>query len=265
MLLVLDVGNTNTVLGVFEQDILKHQWRIKTDRYKTEDEFGILIKSLFEHKGLQLTDINGIIISSVVPPIMFSLEKMCKTYFNQEALIVGKETVQSNLKMCYPNPQEIGADRVVNAVGAIKEHGAPLVIIDFGTATTYCYINEDEEYCGGIISPGINISMEALYQKASKLPKIEIEAPSNIVGKSTVEAMQSGVFYGYVGQVDGIVERIKKSMRKKPTIIATGGLASLIGDASETIDVIDPYLTLKGLYIIYQNNNLKNKGELHHE
>ncbi|SET83978.1 pantothenate kinase [Oceanobacillus limi] len=254
MLLVLDVGNTNTVLGVFEKDILKHQWRIKTDRYKTEDEFGILIKSLFEHKSLKLTDITGIIISSVVPPIMFSLEKMCKDYFNQDALIVGKDTVHSTLKMCYPNPKEIGADRVVNAVGAIKEHGSPLVIIDFGTATTYCYINEHEEYCGGIISPGINISMEALYQKASKLPKIEIEAPKDIVGKSTVEAMQSGVFYGYVGQVDGIVKRIKQSMNQNPTVIATGGLATLIGDSSEMIDIVDPYLTLKGLYVIYQKN-----------
>ncbi|MFD2045555.1 type III pantothenate kinase [Ornithinibacillus salinisoli] len=257
MLLVLDVGNTNTVLGVFKEDTLIHHWRIKTDRYKTEDEFGILIKSLFEHKQVQLTDIHGIIISSVVPPIMFALEKMCKDYFNIEALIVGKETVQSTLKMCYPNPKEIGADRIVNAVGAIREHGSPLVIIDFGTATTYCYINENAEYCGGIISPGINISMEALYQKASKLPKIEIEAPTNIVGKSTVEAMQSGVFYGYVGQVDGIVERIKQSVDQNPIVIATGGLAPLIAESSDTIDIVDPYLTLKGLNVIYRNNMLK--------
>jgi type III pantothenate kinase len=156
--------------------------------------------------------------------------------------------------MCYPNPKEIGADRIVNAVGALKEHHAPLIIIDFGTATTYCYINESKEYCGGVISPGISISMEALYKRASKLPKIEMEAPESVVGKSTVEAMKSGVFYGYIGQVDGIVNRIKQTTRKDAKVIATGGLASLIGESSETIDYVDPNLTLKGLYEIYKMN-----------
>ncbi|MFD1040716.1 type III pantothenate kinase [Virgibacillus byunsanensis] len=254
MLFVLDVGNTNTVLGVFKEDELIYEWRIKTDRYKTEDEFGILIKSLFEHKGITFADIQGIIISSVVPPIMFALEKMCQYYFNQEALVIGKDSVRYSLKMSYPNPREIGADRIVNAVGAIDAYGGPLIIIDFGTATTYCYINEKNEYHGGIIAPGIHISMEALYAKASKLPKIEIEAPQNVVGTSTVEAMQSGFFYGYVGQVDGIVNRIKKQSIEAPTVIATGGLAPLISNASDTIDVVDPHLTLKGLYLIYQNN-----------
>ncbi|WP_099160058.1 type III pantothenate kinase [Virgibacillus ndiopensis] len=259
MLFVLDVGNTNTVLGVFEKDQLKHEWRIKTDRYKTEDEFGMLIKSLLDHKAIALSDINGIIISSVVPPIMFALEKMCTIYFNQKPLIIGKDTVQSFLKMGYPNPKEIGADRVVNAVGAIEEYGSPLIIIDFGTATTYCYINEKKEYKGGSIAPGIHISMEALYSKASKLPKIEIQAPDNVVGSTTVEAMQSGVFYGYVGQVDGIVNRIKQQSEIEPKVIATGGLASLISDASQTIDHVDKHLTLKGLYLIYKKNmQLKN-------
>lgn len=254
MLFVLDVGNTNTVLGVFEQEQMKHEWRIKTDRYKTEDEFGMLIKSLFAHKGLGFSSIDGIIISSVVPPIMFALEKMCRDYFHIEPLIVGKETVSSCLEMCYPNPKEIGADRVVNAVGAIKEYGAPLIIIDFGTATTYCYVDEQEQYCGGIISPGITISMDALYQKAAKLPKIEIEAPPSVIGLSTIEAMQSGIVYGTVGQVDGIVNRIKQTMNTNPKVVATGGLARLIANASDTIDVVDPYLTLKGLYHIYHKN-----------
>ncbi|WP_404457028.1 type III pantothenate kinase [Oceanobacillus kapialis] len=254
MLFVLDVGNTNTVLGVFEQDELKHEWRIKTDRYKTEDEFGMLIKSLFDHKGIAFSDIHGVIISSVVPPIMFALERMCQLYFHQEPVVIGKDEVQSYLKMKYPNPKEIGADRVVNAVGAIAEYKAPLIVIDFGTATTYCYINKDEEYEGGVISPGINVSMEALYSKASKLPKIEIVPPHNVVGTSTVEAMQSGVFYGYVGQVDGIVKRIEQQNNINATVIATGGLASLISDASETIDHVDSHLTLKGLYLIYQRN-----------
>lgn len=254
MIFVLDVGNTNTVLGVFENDQLKHEWRIRTDRHKTEDEFGMLMKSLLGHRSIQFSDIKGIIISSVVPPIMFALEKMCDIYFNQKPLVIGKDTVNHFLKMAYPNPVEIGADRIVNAVGAIAYYEAPLIIIDFGTATTYCYINEKEEYEGGSIAPGIHVSMEALYQKASKLPKIEIEAPANVVGTSTVEAMQSGVFYGYVGQVDGIVSLIKQQAKKEPAVIATGGLASLISNASATIDHVDKHLTLKGLYLIYKKN-----------
>lgn len=254
MLFVLDIGNTNMVLGVFEQDKLKYEWRIKTDRHKTEDEFGVLINSLFDHKGIAFSDIKGIIISSVVPPIMFALEKMCRIYFNLNPLIIGKETVQPFLKMSYPNPQELGADRIVNAVGGIELYGAPLIIIDFGTATTFCYINEEAAYHGGIITPGIQISMEALYSKASKLPKIEIQAPPQVVGLSTVDAMQSGVFYGYVEQVDGLVRRIKKEMNAKPKVVATGGLAKLMAEASNTIEIVDTHLTLRGLYSIYQKN-----------
>lgn len=258
MLFVLDVGNTNTVLGVFEDDQLTHEWRIKTDRYKTEDEFGMLLKSLLEHKGILFKDIHGIIISSVVPPIMFSLEKMCRKYFNQEALVIGKDSVESFLPMKYPNPKEIGADRIVNAVGAIEEYGSPLVIIDFGTATTYCYVNEKNEYEGGAITPGIHISLEALYNKASKLPKVEITSPSNVVGTSTVEAMQAGIYYGYIGQVDEVVSRIKDQAKETPTVVATGGLAKLISDDSKTIDHVDANLTLKGLYIIYKRNQEAN-------
>jgi len=254
MLFVLDAGNTNTVLGVFKDDTLIHEWRIKTDRHKTEDEYAVLVKSLLEHEAISFSDITGMIISSVVPPIMFALEKMCTKYFHLEPMVLGKESVRSFLKMAYPNPEEIGADRIVNAVGAIEEYGAPLVIIDFGTATTYCYIDDAKAYCGGLIAPGILISMEALNSKASKLPKIEIQAPENVIGTSTVEAMQSGVFYGFVAQVDGIVNRMKHEMTTDPTVIATGGLASLIADASETIDYADKYLTLKGLHLIYKKN-----------
>ncbi|MDO6451335.1 type III pantothenate kinase [Oceanobacillus profundus] len=257
MLFVLDVGNTNTVLGVFEKDQLKHEWRIKTDRYKTADEFGMLIKSLFDYKGIAFSDINGVIISSVVPQIMFALEEMSREYFHMDPVVIGKEETQTYLKMNYPNPKELGADRIVNAVGAIEEYGAPLIIIDFGTATTYCYINEQEEYSGGIITPGIKISMEALYNKASKLPKIEIQAPDQVVGTSTVEAMTAGVFYGYVGEVDGLVNRIKQEKNVEPKVIATGGLAKLIANGATTIDKVDSQLTLKGLYLIYQRLNLK--------
>ncbi|MFC7322296.1 type III pantothenate kinase [Halobacillus campisalis] len=263
MIFVLDVGNTNTVLGVFDNNELNYQWRIKTDRYKTEDEYGMLIKSLFEHEGLSFQDIDGVIISSVVPPIMFSLERMSRYYFKKSPMIIGEHKVDAGLAMKYPHPNEIGADRIVNAVGAIEEYGTPLVIIDFGTATTYCYVNENGEYVGGAIAPGINISMEALYAKAAKLPKIEIKNPDNVIGSSTVEAMQSGVYYGYVGQVDEVVRRMKENSSSTPTVIATGGLSTLIADESRTIDVVDPYLTLKGLNKIYQNNkdNQAFKGE----
>lgn len=255
MIFVLDIGNTNTVLGVFENDRLKHEWRIKTDRHKTSDEFAMVIKSLFDFKGISFADISGVIISSVVPPIMRALEKMCRVYFQLEPLIIGRENIDPLLSMVYPHPHEIGADRIVNAVGAIEAYGSPLIIIDFGTATTYCYINENSEYVGGLIAPGIKISVEALYQKASKLPKIEIQQPHNIVGQSTIEAMQSGVFYGYIGQVDGIVEKIMQEMGgTKPTVVATGGLATLMANESKSIDVVDQHLTLKGLYLIYQKN-----------
>ncbi|MGM8215692.1 type III pantothenate kinase [Bacillaceae bacterium W0354] len=260
MIFVLDVGNTNTVLGVFENGKLTYQWRIATNRHKTEDEYAMEVKALLQHEGIIFSDFSGVIISSVVPPIMFSLEKMCERYFKIKPLIVGKETVKTNLKMKYPNPKEIGADRIVNAVGAIKQYGTPLVIIDFGTATTYCYVNELGEYEGGAIAPGIGISTEALYKKAAKLPRIEITRPKDVVGTSTVEAMQSGIFYGYCGQVDEIVRLMKERANQTPTVIATGGLAPLIAKGSDEIDHVDSALTLVGLYEIYLTNTNK-KGE----
>ena len=252
MLFVLDVGNTNTVLGVFQKDKLLYEWRIKTDRHKTEDEFGVLFNSLFSYKGISFADINGVVISSVVPPIMMALEKMSRDYFQIEPIVVGNQDITKFIKISYPNPKEIGADRIVNAVSAIESYGAPAIVIDFGTATTFCYIDEHASYYGGVISPGINISMEALYSKASKLPKIEIDAPENIIGSSTVEAMQSGIYYGYVSLVDGIVDRIKQDVDREVKVIATGGLSSLIAKDSRTIDIVDRHLTLKGLNIIYR-------------
>lgn len=251
MLFVLDVGNTNTVLGVFKGETLLHEWRIKTDRHKTEDEFGVLIDSLFNYKGITFSDIKGVVISSVVPPIMYALEKMSRDYFNIEAVVIGNQDISRYIKMSYPTPKEVGADRIVNAVSTIKLYGAPSIVIDFGTATTFCYIDENESYHGGLISPGINISMEALYSKASKLPKIEIEAPGKIIGSSTVEAMQSGIYYGYVSLVDGIIDRMKEDIGSNVKVIATGGLSSLIAKDSRTIDVVDRHLTLKGLNMIY--------------
>ncbi|WP_077210364.1 type III pantothenate kinase [Bacillus dakarensis] len=258
MIFVFDVGNTNMVLGVYDQDELKHYWRIETSRNKTEDEYGMMIKSLFSHVGLEFTSIDGIIISSVVPPIMFALERMCNRYFDIKPLVVGPG-MKTGLDIKYENPREVGADRIVNAVAALHEYGSPLIIVDFGTATTYCYINEHKQYMGGAIAPGINISTEALYTRASKLPRIEIARPEGVVGKNTVSAMQAGILYGYVGQVEGIVQRMKTQSKEKPMVIATGGLAPLIAEESHVIDIVDPFLTLKGLQLIYKRNmeNLK--------
>lgn len=253
VIFVLDVGNTNTVLGVYEGETLKHHWRIETNRNKTEDEYGMMIKSLFQHDGLQFEQIEGVIISSVVPPIMAALERMCEKYFHVKPLVVGPG-VKTGLNIKYENPREVGADRIVNAVAGIHEYGTPLIIVDFGTATTYCYIDENAHYMGGLIAPGIGISTEALYTRASKLPRIEITRPESVVGKNTVSAMQAGILYGYVGQVEGIVSRIKKEWNANPTVIATGGLAGLVAKECSMIDVVDPDLTLKGLLLIYKRN-----------
>lgn len=253
LIFVLDVGNTNVVLGVFEDEKLIRHWRMATNRYKTEDEYAMQIKALFDNANLKFSKVKGIIISSVVPPIMTALEIMCKKYFEIDPLIVGPG-IKTGLDIKYENPREVGADRIVNAIAAINKYGSPLIIVDFGTATTYCYINENNQYIGGSIAPGINISTEALFSKAAKLPRIEIVRPKEIVGRNTVESMQAGILYGYVGQVEGIVQRIKKQVEVEPLVIATGGMADLIAQESTAIDYVDPLLTLNGLHHIYERN-----------
>lgn len=254
MILVLDAGNTNIVLGVYHHDDLAFHWRMSTDRHKTEDEYAMQIQAFFTNANIAFHQITGIIISSVVPPIMFALEAMCNKYFHVKPLIVGPG-VKTGLNIKYENPREVGADRIVNAIAAIAEYGEqPLIIVDFGTANTYCYINENGEYMGGAIAPGISISTEALYTKAAKLPRIEIARPTNIVGKNTVAAMQAGIFYGFIGQLEGIVSRMKAQSKTEPLVIATGGLARLIANETTLIDIVEPFLTLKGLYIIYKRN-----------
>ncbi len=253
MIFVLDVGNTNIVLGVFKEDKLYQHWRIGTSQLKTEDEYAMIIKELFHNEGITFKDISGIIISSVVPPIMSSLELMCEKYFHVHPLIIGPG-IKTGLDIKYENPREVGADRIVNAVAAIDVYDCPLIIVDFGTATTFCYVNEKKHYMGGVIAPGINISTEALFKYASKLPRIEITKPDLVVGRNTVSAMQAGIFYGYVGQVEGIVNGIIDQFQTEPKVIATGGLAPLIAQGTNIIDHVDPFLTLKGLYKIYMKN-----------
>ncbi|HBI02531.1 MAG TPA: type III pantothenate kinase [Paenibacillaceae bacterium] len=254
MLFVIDVGNTNMVLGVYEGNSLKYHWRISSDRAKTDDEYGMLIRNLFMDKGLKFSDIEGVIISSVVPPLMFPLEKMCQKYFNVKAMVI-QPGLKTGLNIKAENPREVGADRIVNAVAAIHDYGTPLIVVDFGTATTFCYIDENGGYHGGAIAPGIGISTEALYSRAAKLPRIELEKPPGVIGRNTVHAMQSGIIYGFVGQVNEIVRRMKADCKRVPKVIATGGLASLIGDESTEIDIVDSWLTLKGLRLIYEKNN----------
>ncbi|RNF38348.1 type III pantothenate kinase [Planococcus salinus] len=253
MILAMDIGNSNIMLGVYHEERLMHHWRMETDRHKTEDEYGMQIKAFLTDVGLGFDSIDGMIISSVVPPLLFSLERMCEKYFRLKPLIVGPG-VKTGLNIKYDNPRDVGADRIVNAVAAIHEYGSPLIIVDFGTANTYCYINEYKQYMGGAIAPGISVSTEALYNRASKLPRIEIARPDNIVGKNTVSAMQSGIVYGYVGQAEGIIKRMKQQSSEKTTVIATGGMAQLIASESAEIDRVDPFLTLKGLYLIYKRN-----------
>lgn len=253
MILVMDVGNTNISIGIYQEEYLKQHWRLKTDTLKTEDEYAMQLSTLFTHTGLSFKDIQGIIISSVVPPIMFSLETMCRKYFSIEPIVVGPG-VKTGLNIKCENPREIGADRIVNAVAAIQEYGSPLIVVDFGTATTYCYIDESGDYLGGAIAPGMSISMEALFTKASKLPRIEIARPQSVIGKNTISSMQVGIVYGYVGQVEGIVQRMRQQSKEDALVVATGGLANMIAKESNIIDVVDPFLTLKGLYLIYKRN-----------
>ncbi|SMO80824.1 type III pantothenate kinase [Melghirimyces algeriensis] len=253
MLMAMDVGNTHIVLGIYKGDELLYHWRVHTDKNSTEDEYGMRLKGLFNHVGIGLEEIDGVVICSVVPPLTHVLKMLIRKYFRVTPVIVGPG-VKTGLNIQYENPREVGADRIANAVAALDRYGPPVIVVDFGTATTFCFINEKGHYVGGAITPGIYVSTEALYQRASQLTRVEIVQPDSVVGRNTVKAVQAGVFYGYVGVVDGIVSRMKAEMKQKPTVVATGGLAELICGETRTIDKVDPLLTLKGLKLIYERN-----------
>lgn len=257
MLLALDIGNTNTVIGIYKGSRLINHWRLETKKERTADELGIFLKELFQFAELSFSDIDTIAVSSVVPPLDFAIERMCQRYFRLKPFIVSSKT-SGNIKIKIDSAKEVGADRIVNAVAGFYRYKGPLIIVDFGTATTFDYISKKGEYLGGMIAPGIAISNEALFEKASKLPHIEIKKPKKAIGKNTIESMQAGIYYGYVGMVDEIVRRMMKEIKEKRIkVIATGGFTSLIVPESKTIDKVDPFLTLDGLKILYEMSSKK--------
>ena len=254
MLLVIDVGNTNIVLGAVEGDKILADWRVRTEQDITVDEMAMVLRNLFISRDLEFSDITDVIVSCVVPPMINTFEELASKYVGSEALIVGPG-IKTGMPIYYDNPKEVGADRIVNAVAAYEKYRRSLIIVDFGTATTFDYISPKGEYMGGAIAPGLVISSEALFQKASKLPRVEIFAkPKKVVAKDTISSMNSGLVFGYIGLVDGLVRRMKAEAGGDPLVIATGGLAPLIAAESETIDEVSRDLTLEGLKIIFDRN-----------
>jgi len=254
MLFCMDIGNTNIVLGVTEGNRILHHWRIRTEKETTADELGILVGTLFQWNGIRFEDIRNTIVSCVVPPLLNTVEEFSRRYFQVKPMIVGPG-IKTGMPIKYDNPREVGADRIVNAVAAYETYHTSLVVVDFGTATTFDCISKEGAYLGGAIAPGVIISCEALFREASKLPRVEIfTRPKTVIAKDTVSSMNAGIIFGYAGLVDGIVNRIWKESGEASMVIGTGGLAPLVAEVSETIHHVEEFLTLQGLIILFNRN-----------
>jgi type III pantothenate kinase len=275
MLLVLDVGNTNTVLGVFQAtpgeqgavhfDKLIAHWRVSTTKTQTVDEYGVLFRNLFAMNDLDVRSVQGTVISSVVPPLDSTLREVCERYFRIKPLFI-EPGVKTGMPVHYDNPAEVGADRIVNSVAAFEKYGGPCIVVDFGTATTFDVVSPKGEYLGGVITPGIGISADALFEHTARLPRVDIRKPHKVLATNTVNSLQSGLYYGYIGLIDGILERLIAEMGSAVAVVATGGLASLMGGGSKYIREVDDLLTLEGLRIIYERNltHVRRRGEHSH-
>ena len=254
MLLAVDVGNTNTVFSVVEKGEITREWRAQTDTKRTADEHAVWLYNVMDVSGVRRQDIEAAIVSTVVPQGLFHLRTLCRRYFEVEPMVVGEDPLDLGISVEVPDPRQVGADRLVNAVAAYEAYGGDLIVLDFGTATTFDVVGPDGAYRGGVISPGINLSLEALHQAAAKLPRVAIERPNSVIGTGTVSAMQSGVFWGYVGLIEGLVSRIGGEYGRPMTTVATGGLAHWFAGATDAIDHVDRDLTIRGLVLIHDRN-----------